>query len=307
MYTDHVLVRNVIADSSPVRRCLETSLSVLGGMFPPTESQVWSAADISRQWQPLAVSTVEPKRAYLLGDANDCPLADSLAHQVDQLQETKDFVAKHSDFIHRFTQHSGYNATAKWGIISDVYDALTCEENYFGSQFKWPEWMEKVGPDCKEQMKTFRNFGFFIEGELGQLFLKLRAGTFLKTLLSRLQSVAEMEKITDENRQVNTYGTHDTVISWILHAIGFFIEQPSFGAGLIIELRKDLHTLEPTVHLYYSNVTNNFDIYELSLNESSTFKSLCHSKSCKLVDFSASLKAYLPENIEKECEVQFDS
>lgn len=300
-----MLVRNVIAESSPVRRCIETSLSVLGGMFPPIETQVWSSADISKQWQPLAVSTVEPKRAYLLGDANDCPQADSLADQTDQLQETKIFLAKNFDFIDRFTQHSGYNATKKWGVVSDVYDALVCEENYFGSDFKWPEWMDKVGTDCKEQMKAFRNFGFFIEGKLGQLFLKLRAGTFLKTLLNRLQSIAEMGDITEENRQVNTYGTHDTVISWILHAIGFFTEQPSFGAGLVIELRKDLHTLDPTVHLYYANVTNNFDIYELSLNESSTFKSHCHNKSCKLVDFAASLQAYLPENIEKECGIQF--
>ncbi len=299
-----MLVRNVIADSSPVRRCLETSLSVLGGMFPPTESQIWSSsADISKQWQPLGVSTVEPKRAYMLGDGNCCPLANFYADKVDQLPETKDFLLKHQDFIERFTRFSGYNATKNWGIVSSLYDALTCEENYFGNEFKWPKWIEDVGSDCKEQMKAFRNFGFYIEGKLGQIFLKLRAGTFLKTLLDRLQNIASLGEINDENRQVNTYGTHDTVISWILHALGFFTEQPSFGSGLIIELRKDLSTFEPIVHLYYSNLTNNFDIYKLPLNESNTFKNHCNSTSCKLVDFASSLQVYLPADIEKECEV----
>lgn len=299
-----MLVRNVIADSSPVRRCLETSLSVLGGMFPPTDSQIWSSsADISKQWQPLGVSTVEPKRAYMLGDANHCPLADLYAQKVDQLPETKDFITKNQNFIEKFTRYSGYNATKNWGIISNVYDALTCEENYFGSDFKWPKWINDVGTDCKEQMKTFRNFGFYIEGKLGQHFLKLKAGTFLKTLLNRFQNIVNMGEINDENRQVNTYGTHDTVISWILHSIGFFTEQPSFGSGLVIELRKDLLTFEPTVHLYYANLTNSFDIYNLPLNKSKTFKNYCHSTSCKLVDFAASLQAYLPIDIEKECEI----
>ena len=102
------------------------------------------------------------------------------------------------------------------------------------------------------------------------------------------------------------------------------IASPTFGSGLIIELHKpftDTNTStstttntsilssiyqskssSPQVYLYYVNATNDFDIYQLSLNESKIFAKQCSNKYCSLENFVESLKQLLPDDIEKECE-----
>lgn len=305
-YVDVAPVRNIIAESSPVRRCLETTAAVLAGMFSPSDSQVWSEfLGISRRWQPIGVSTVEAKRAYMLGDGFDCPVATAMTKRIDSFPETKKFLANNSDFIRRFTNHSGYDAIENYGIIASVHDSLTCEENYFGDQFKWPAWMEGVGSDCLQKMKAFRDFGFDIEGQLGVPYFRLRAGTFLKTLLQRLNSTISLEKVDETNRQFNVYGSHDTMCAWILHALGFPRGQPNFGEGIITELRADPQTQTPMVHLYYANLTEGVRLVELRLNESTTFKGKCGGVACPFDDFAASLQVYLSEHIEQECGAQW--
>ena len=58
----------------------------------------------------------------------------------------------------------------------------------------------------------------------------------------------------------------------------------------------------PTVHLYYANVTNNFHIFPLPLNQSETFKHQCHYVECSLDKFLLSLQPYIPvDDIRIEC------
>ena len=83
-------------------------------------------------------------------------------------------------------------------------------------------------------------------------------------------------------------------------------EPPSFGSGLVFELRKDSHHI-PQVHLYYANVTNHFDIYPLNLNESTTFNKRCHAAHCALKDFEASLHEFIPNDLKQECEYKSHS
>ena len=82
-----------------------------------------------------------------------------------------------------------------------------------------------------------------------------------------------------------------------------FKEQPSYGSGLIFKLHKNVQSGEATVHLYYANVTNNFDIYQLPMNESERFNKLCHQSYCTLSNFERSLSNYLitDEELEKRC------
>lgn len=77
-------------------------------------------------------------------------------------------------------------------------------------------------------------------------------------------------------------------------------ESPTYGSGLIFELRKDSSNV-PTVHLYYSNATNNFDIYPLMLNTSKTFEKHCSLSYCSLTNFTASLEPFMFNDVEKEC------
>ena len=185
---------------------------MVSGIFKPTGNQIWSSVlDIANVWQPIGVSTVEPSRAYLIGDTATCPAAAKIEETKNDLPATKKFLADNADFINRFSKYSGYNATENWEIIAGLQDTLLCESDYFGDQFQWPKWIDQVGPDCWQKMKEFRDFGFSIYGEYGLQYLRMRAGTFLKEMLSNLKANIDKGDINKENRELYTYGTHDTV------------------------------------------------------------------------------------------------
>ena len=86
----------------------------------------------------------------------------------------------------------------------------------------------------------------------------------------------------------------------ITKAIVCLLEQPTYGSGVIFELRKSGE--EQQVHLYYANVTNNFDIYKLNLNESARFSALCKQSYCSVENFATSLATYLEKNAEQACQ-----
>lgn len=161
--------------------------------------------------------------------------------------------------------------------------------------------MEAVGSDCLPKMKEFHDFAFNMEGPLGVPYFRLRAGTFLKTLIQRLNATVHLKAVDQSTRQLNVYGTHDIMLAWILQALGFPRGQPNFGDGIIVELRAHPQTQTPMVHLYYSSLTAGVGLYELPLNQSATFKGKCGGVACPFADFADSLQDYLPEHIEEEC------
>lgn len=119
---------------------------------------------------------------------------------------------------------------------------------------------------------------------------------------------ASKEPITGKNKQLFLYGTHDTMVSPVMLALGYLRDQPTYGSGVIMELRKHPQTNEPHVHVFYANVTNNDAITDftttftkLELNRSERFSALCHEASCSLDNFATSLKNFLVSDIEKEC------
>lgn len=122
---------------------------------------------------------------------------------------------------------------------------------------------------------------------------------------------ASKEPITAKNKQIFLYATHDTMVSPVMLALGSNnYLQPTYGSGIIMELRKHPQTNEPHVYVFYANVTNNAaishfntTITQLELNRLERFSALCHEASCSLDNFATSLKNYLVSDIEKECKL----
>ncbi|KAJ6225767.1 hypothetical protein RDWZM_004312 [Blomia tropicalis] len=303
-YIENILSRNVIAQSSPVRRCLETTLAVLAGMMKPLKSQIWSSIfGLANEWQPIGVSTVEKDSAYLLGDSPLCPKVDQL-DDMSELPETKQFLANNENFLQRLSNQTGLNVSgSKWRLVAAMYDSMVCEKDYFGDEYKQPEWVNKVGPDCMERLKAFNDFVFTVNKYYKAPYHRLTAGPFIKEMLLKMEETVN-NAININNRKLYTYGTHDLVVSRVLAAFGFLKEQPRFGSGLIIELRSDeQNPNQSNVHLLYVNGTNNFDIYPLYLNESKTFSSYCSEIHCSLDNFTTSLQSFIPDDIKVECGV----
>lgn len=165
-----------------------------------------------------------------------------------------------------------------------------------------------MGNDTYSILKQFNDYQFSIYANWPK-YVKLRAGSLLKQTIDNMKSIAaSKEPITLQNKQLFLYGTHDTMVSPFMLALGYLQEQPTYGSGLIMELRKHPQTNEPHVHLFYANVTNNAAISDftptitkLDLSKSERFSALCHEASCSLDNFATSLKNYLVFDIEKEC------
>ena len=224
----------MIAQSSPIRRVIESSQSLLAGLFaPPRVDQVWSDNDkLATLWQPIAVSTESVDESYVIGEGGKCPVADKISSIIQYPQFlmhplVQQLWNESQGFVQQLTKYSGINITSV-GAIAGLYDTLICEQDYFGSTFKRPSWLDLFGPENEaiERMRPFREIGFQSYGWLSTEFLRLKAGPFLKEMSHHLNETANNFINNNNNgkqlKQLFTYGTHDTVMSVILHALGFF-------------------------------------------------------------------------------------
>lgn len=183
-------------------------------------------------------------------------------------------------------------------------DTLWTEANILGSRYVAPDWLTQVGNDTLARLSKFNDMVFDIYGQ-APAFVKLRSGTFLKEVIQNMRNVAKdnFAQMTAENKKLTSYTSHDTFIAYVMHALGLYRGQPGYGSGILFELRKSAATGVYNVHLFYSNTTNNYDIYRLKLNESPRFKDRCQQTYCTLDAFADSLAAYLEDNAEKDCKL----
>lgn len=191
--TESVALPNIIAKSSSARRCQESALSLLSGLFPPSVDQRWSSErGLPELWQPIAVSSVEEFRDYLLETNSHCPKRDTHMATFPNLPSVKKFIASNEDFISNFTKFSGHNASdGKWGLITLVYDTLLCERDYFGETWKEPEWLKQLGPNAWEKLKAFMDMRIPAANDFPQEFFKLTAGPWIKELLETMNSAVK--------------------------------------------------------------------------------------------------------------------
>lgn len=312
---------NIIAKSSSARRCQESALSFLAGLFPPSVDQRWSSeGGLPELWQPIAVSSVEESRDFLLESTSLCPKRDVIMATFPTLSSVKKFVASNKHFIDSFTEHSGLNASdGRWGLISFFYDTLICEKNYFGDAYKEPKWLKELGSDRWEKMKAFQDVALSSAHELPKEFFKLVAGPWIRELIMTMNSVKNKS-----DNHIRIYTTHDFNIGTILYVLGLYkvppltnstatrLNQkhalppvnPPFGSGLRVELRANRTTGEHFVTLFHITGDNNVDSQLMSFQMSPTFAERCHSeKSCPLEAFTESLKSNYFENIEDACKL----
>jgi len=123
------------------------------------------------------------------------------------------------EYIDKFNRVTGENLTvSKWTTLENWYDVLYCQHDYFGDPFQWPDWFGQMGQSAEvtmDHLKRFRDLQFQLYGLLGEEFLRLKAGPFIKELVTVLKQTDP----SSTNGRVYTYGTHDNVLAMILNAI----------------------------------------------------------------------------------------
>lgn len=253
-------------------------------------------------WQPIAVRTVTLARAWKLKASTPCPKAHHIEKfTITHVPELANFLASNRQFIDNLSLVTGENFHRKiWSLVGQLYDTLDTEQQVLGSAWVRPEWLTSK---VEETLKQFGDYFFSIYGQSPE-YIKLRAGTLINELINNQK--AAVAKDGYQKIKLFAYASHDSFISLLMHALGLFRGRPDYGSGLIFELRHDVRTDSKNVHLFYSNVTDNFQIYPLPLNDSDRFRDLCPEVHCLLENFTTGLEVYfLNGDVEEQC--QFDN
>lgn len=302
-----MLPMNIISESSPIRRCIESDLAVMAGMFPPKHKITRSN---NLLWQPIAVSTVEKARSWKLNPDSPCPKAEQLEHDMTKtIPELRQFLEENTKFINDLGKFTGENFWAPdrgWLWVGYLYDTLVIEKNYFKNDYIAPSWLNAVSNDTMERLKRFNDFSYEIYQKAPLEFIRLRAGTFFKDMLENLRSASNITVVNEKTKQIYTFASHDTMINYIMIALGSFMGQPSYGSGPIIELRRPRtqhNEDEPQVYLYFGSATNKNHISLIDLSKSNRFKAFCTKSHCPLSKFSEALVDVVEKNVELDCQV----
>ncbi len=181
---------------------------------------------LSNIWQPIAVETVEEKRSWKLNPDVVCPAATALETKMEtSVPDLKRFFEENHQFIKEVGKYSGENffqgPKRNWLWVGYLFDTEFTQQLYFGDHYVQPDWYDKIGNNTFDQLSKFNDMVFTAFGTTPK-YLKLRAGTFLKEVVTNLQDGTKIETITPQNKKLFTYGSHDTMIAYILHALGLY-------------------------------------------------------------------------------------
>lgn len=135
-----------MAESAPDRVTIETAISLLAGLAPPTRSQVWSSYNaLANKWQPIAVNSVEFDRAWKLSVSMPCKTAELVENfTITQVPGLKHFLSANHDIIKRIEVLTGEDFTndLPWYFLGILYDTYQIEKDYFGPNFRPPRWAD---------------------------------------------------------------------------------------------------------------------------------------------------------------------
>lgn len=194
-----------------------------------------------------------------------------------------------------------------WMYIGYVLDTIQTEAGYLGPSFRPPRWLDRPALAILEK---FYDLVYRVYGHAPR-YLKLRGGLLLRTLLDNMIFAGNGHL----NPKVYLATVPDNMIAILEHAIGLFLGRPDFGATILLELRQPTSGYssagnsvynyvlpeEPTVHVFYVNTTNNFDIYPVPLHLSPRFYRLCPNYDhCTLTNFAIGLKDFVINEGEEE-------
>lgn len=242
-------IREVYSRSSDVDRCIESSHSLLAGMYPPSKRFEWNK---DLPWTPAPVHTVPAPDDYILNEAGRKYLADIVREIL---------IVQRSDAVKKLYEESVEERTLlerEFGYIYDMFYKFKCSYSTLDIEeragLEMPSWCT---PELKAKLYKFAGIAFALAGGGTENLKRIRCGHLLEDIIKRMEVASaygpKLRELSDFQQPTNApsditdkkvvhYSTHDSIMAALLESLnvgGPNPVPPGFGATFFIELYID--------------------------------------------------------------------
>ncbi|GJQ66093.1 hypothetical protein Trydic_g5771 [Trypoxylus dichotomus] len=275
----YYLANDVYVLSSYADRCHMSAQLLLAGLYPPVGDQIWNKDLL---WQPIPIHSVARSNDDKIALKRICPKY-SEALQEARRNYLKQIDEDNKELYNYLSQHTG-DTIQSILAVEFLYNTLEIE---YLNNLTLPEWTKMVFPNKMKNLAAL-SLAMFTKTD----FMKrMHGGALVKEIIDNIKR--KRAGILKPNRKIFLYSGHDLTVVSLMRILGFGeLLKPEFGAAIFIEHHKEEDG--DKIKILYK--TNPYAPPELKI------PSYC-DKICTLDIFSAEMKKYLPEDWDKECEI----
>uniref|UniRef100_A0A0N4Z0H7 Testicular acid phosphatase homolog n=1 Tax=Parastrongyloides trichosuri TaxID=131310 RepID=A0A0N4Z0H7_PARTI len=193
--TNFTTEENLCAVAGVNKRCVESLLALMSGMFQPNENELWNE---SFNWKPIPLKTDEIYDQPGTGIWNSCPY---FTNKLINTKEYKELEKHFEDEIRLFSNLTSIN-------IKNLYDLDKVIDNletryYLGGLLQIPLWA-----DNNEMRSKVNKLHSDIQSSLSKLFYKDIGGWHHQNIIKAIRNLITNKTV----ERINLYGVHDTNI-----------------------------------------------------------------------------------------------
>ncbi|CAL1281709.1 unnamed protein product [Larinioides sclopetarius] len=286
MYKDFLTTdpKEVCVNSSSTDRCLRGAAVTAAALYEP--EGIWKFED-DLNWQPIPVYYLpEDEDKYLSADSS-CPLGLEEIERMRHSEEILELTRKHQKMLEDVSNYTGMDISQEFSALI-LYDTLFIEKMY---NLTIPTLLDNYF----EELQEFREVLFkVLYGS--DLLLRLRYGSLLGEISGSMRRKINGD-IPDLKFQLSC--VHDVHIAALLKVFNFTnMPQPPYCAMLLFELHQMADDTMAGRLLYLNSTGPLIDIGEphvLFLDDCTEF--------CPLENFTSKFRHLIPDDWEKECQL----
>lgn len=261
--------REVYSRSSDVDRCIESSHSVMAGLYPPTKQFIWNDQLL---WTPAPVHSVPASEDYVLNEVGK-KFFPEVIKEIQLVQKSEAVKKLYEESVEErelLVRELGYDYDIFYNF-NRTYSTLDIEER---AGLEMPSWYT---PELKQRLYRFSGISFGLAGGGTERLKQLRCGYLLDDMLRRMQLASigpnqpigksDFQQPTNapspvDTRKVVHYSTHDSIMAALLESLNLNEPRvpPGFGATFFLELYVDVDeqghpTSEKYIKIFYLDDT----------------------------------------------------
>lgn len=285
LYTEEELE----ARSTDVLRTKMSAQLVLAGLYPPTKEQRWHP-EIS--WQPIPVYFKKAEEEDVM-NPSVCDYRIDALKNIPLDEDVQDLYIKPYLKLFKFIEsHSGMEINTLQDLL-EFYFIINTESDM---NMTLPDWTQEIYPEplysAASQVYNYLNYDPNVRRiNIGYLLKKIITDCHMKVLSTISDKYPAMAK-----RKLYLYSGHESTLGYFLQSMDLSRAHiPSYGAAIMVELRKDEDD-NYYIKILYRNKASETDPKILTIPECGTL--------CPLDLFISLQNAILPTvSIQEACKL----